>query len=122
MCGLEVLVYPIAKEIPNVTQFFVVGHNRQKAAKGSKTSLVVALDDTAGSLCDFLRPFADAAVNLKRIQSRPIVGHPNTYMFLVEIDGTEDDQSVRKAFEGAKRIAAKFYDVGSYPVSPRYQT
>lgn len=122
VCGLEVLVYPIEKDVPNVTQFFVVGHSRQEASKGTKTSLVVALDNTAGSLCDFLRPFADAGVNLTRIQSRPIVGHPNTYMFLVEVAGTENDTAVRKAFDGAKLVATKFFDVGAYPVAPRYQT
>lgn len=120
-CGLEVLVYPIEKEVPNVTQFFVVGHNRQEAAKGAKTSLVVALDNTPGSLCAFLRPFAESGVNLTRIQSRPIVGQPNTYRFLVELVGTENHPAVSKALQCARQIATKFYDVGAYPVAPRYQ-
>ena len=121
VCGLEVLSYPIAEDVPNVTQFFVVGHSRKEASKGTKTSLVIALDNKPGSLCSFLRPFAESLVNLTRIESRPIVGHPNTYMFLVEVVGTESTLAVRKAFEGAKLVAAKFCDVGSYPVTDRYQ-
>jgi prephenate dehydratase len=122
MYGLDVIAYPILEEVPNITQFFVMGHGRQDAANGEKTSLVVALPNHAGSLFSFLKPFAEAGVNLTRIESRPTVGHPNTYRFLVELHGTEKDESVRRAFEGAQQVATQFYNVGSYPVLPRYQS
>ena len=122
MCGLEVLVYPIEEDIPNVTQFFVVGHKRHESLNNTKTSLVVALPNKSGSLFDFLRPFAEAGVNLTRIESRPIVGQPNTYRFLVEVAGTERDEAVRNSFDGAKAVSTQFYDVGSYPVTARYQS
>jgi len=122
MCGLEVLVYPIKDEVPNVTQFFVVGRTRQNAANSEKTSLVVALPNEPGSLFKFLKPFADSNVDLTRIESRPIVGHPNTYMFLVEVKGTESNPAVRNAFDGAKSASTKFHDVGSYPVCARFKS
>ena len=122
MCGLEVLVYPIEEDIPNVTQFFVVGRTRQEPSKSSKTSLVVALPNRPGALFDFLRPFADSKVNLTRIESRPIYGKPNTYRFLIEVAGTDIDEAVREACAGAKLVATQFHDVGSYPVTTRYQS
>jgi chorismate mutase/prephenate dehydratase len=120
--GLEVIAYPVRDEVPNITQFFVVGHDRQDAAAGQKTSLVVALENKAGSLFSFLKPFAEAGVNLTRIESRPTVGQPNTYRFLVELHGTENDEAVRIAFRGAQAVSTQFFNVGSYPVVPRYQS
>jgi chorismate mutase/prephenate dehydratase len=120
--GLDVLYYPIEKDIPNVTQFFVVGHSHQMTSDSKKTSLVVALPDRAGSLCSFLKPFRDAEVNLKRIQSRPIIGQPNTYMFFIEIDGKETDDPVRAALGEAEKVATSIKSLGSYPVKARYQS
>lgn len=122
MYGLEVLSYPIAEDIPNVTQFFVIGHHRSTTVECRKTSFIVALPDEAGSLCSFLEPFRDAAVSLKRIQSRPIVGHPNTYMFFIEIDGSESDASVQAALARASSVARRIDSLGSYPVKPRYRS
>lgn len=120
--GLDVLHYPIEKDIPNVTQFFVVGHLHQTLPDSRKTSFVVALPDRAGSLCSFLKPFDDAQVNLKRIQSRPIIGQPNTYMFFVEIEGRETDEPVRAALAEAGKTATSIKSLGSYPVKARYQS
>ncbi len=120
--GLEVVAYPIREEVPNITQFFVVGHTRQEAASAEKTSLVVALKNQAGSLYSFLKPFAEAGVNLTRIESRPTVGQPNTYRFLVELHGTEKEEAVRAAFRGAQEVSTQFHNVGSYPVLPRYES
>ncbi len=122
MYGLEVVAYPIRDEVPNITQFFVVGHTREETAQAEKTSLVVALANHAGSLFSFLKPFAETGVNLTRIESRPTVGQPNTYRFLVELHGTEKDDAVRAAFRGAQAVSTQFYNVGSYPVLPRYQS
>ena len=116
--GLDVLEYPVRKEVPNVTQFFVVGRTRQDA--GEKTVLVVGLPNHPGSLCGFLQPFAQNEVNLSRIQSRPIVGEPNTYRFLVEIKGTPRDAAVQQALAGAEKIATHIWNIGSFPVRPRY--
>jgi len=122
MYGLEVLSYPIAEDVPNVTQFFVIGHHKVTALECRKTSFIVALPDEAGSLCSFLEPFRDAAVSLKRIQSRPIIGHPNTYMFFIEIDGCEWDDNVQQALARANAVARRIDSLGSYPVKPRYRS
>jgi chorismate mutase/prephenate dehydratase len=122
MYGLEILDCPLCPDVPNVTQFFVVGHGRRDLAGCDKTSLVVALHNEPGSLCGFLQPFAEARVNLTRIESRPIMGQPNTYRFLVEVSGTESDPAVAAALAGAAAVSTQFQNVGSYPVLPRYQS
>lgn len=122
MYGLEVLEYPLCADVANVTQFFLMGHERRPVGEGEKTSLVVALPNHPGSLYSFLKPFAEAGVNLTRIESRPMMGQPNTYRFLVELHGTEKEPQVQQAFAGARSVSTHFANVGSYPVVPRYES
>jgi len=118
----DILAYEIRNEIPNVTQFFLVGRERNTSEDNKKTSLVVTLPNQPGGLVHFLNPFADSGVNLTRIQSRPVVGEPNTYNFLIELDHAESDPAVNAALKQAKEFTVRLNHVGSYPVMPRYQS
>jgi prephenate dehydratase len=125
--GLDILLFPIADEVPNVTQFLLIGHKGQaqtgaKEAAQSKTSLVVKLANEAGSLCRFLSVFDAGRVNLTRIESSPVAGEPNTYRFFIEIDGGENNQAVRAALEAARKVSISTRSVGSYPAARRYQS
>jgi len=122
--GLDVLHFPIEAEVPNVTQFFAITRAGINVPPGddSKTSLVVMLPDSSGSLCDFLTPFARAAVNLKRIESRPIRGRPNTYRFFVEVDGHTSSPEVRQALSNAEAVSESIHNMGSYPAGTRYES
>ncbi len=118
----DILAQEIRNDIPNVTQFFLVGRERNNSGDNKKTSLVVTLPNHPGGLVHFLNPFADSNVNLTRIQSRPVTGAPNTYNFLIELDRTESDPSVGKALKLAKKVTLRLHNVGSYPVMPRYKS
>jgi prephenate dehydratase len=120
--GMDILEAHLREDVQNVTQFLLIGRNKHESLTGGKTSLVVALPNHAGSLVDFLTPWKNAGINLTRIESRPIIGQPNTYRFLVEIIGTSKDPSVYTAMAQAKALSQQFYDVGSYPVVPRYES
>lgn len=121
--GLEVLHYPIAGEVPNVTQFFLIGHEeRGPVAADERTGLVVELPDNPGSLCRFLTPLSEAGVNMKRLESRPIRGQPNKYRFYIEIEGSPALETVKKALALATADGAGIRSLGSYPASARFVT
>jgi prephenate dehydratase len=121
--GLDVLHHPIAGEVPNITQFFLIGHgNREPVASDERTGLVVELPDTPGSLCRFLTPLSDASVNMKRLESRPIRGQPNQYRFYVEIEGSPALKQVSDALDRAKSDGASIRSLGSYPASSRFES
>ena len=61
----------------------------------------------------FLRSFA--AINLKRLESRPLRGQPNKYRFFVEIEGSPAEPHVAAALDRAKADGATIRSVGSYP-------
>lgn len=119
--GLEVLEFPIGQDGQNVTQFFVLGHKRNTAKeKNSRTSLVVTLPNTPGSLVDFLEPFKNHGLNLTRIISRPIAGQPETHAFLADIGCARSDRNVQKALKAAEKVASHLRLLGTYPVRERY--
>ncbi|MFK5921455.1 MAG: prephenate dehydratase domain-containing protein [Verrucomicrobiota bacterium] len=125
--GLEILQFPIADEVPNVTQFFLIGHPGQSfpgenLAEGFKTSLVVKLANQAGTLCQLLSVFGEQGVNLTRIESNPVAGEPNTYRFFIEIDGDENDPAVMAALQAAQACSISIRSAGSYPAVCRYQS
>lgn len=121
--ALEILHFPIAGEVPNVTQFFLVGHQANAAsAANNRTALVVELPDRPGSLCKFLTPLSDAGVNMKRLESRPIRGQPNKYKFYIEIEGSIAEPKVADALAKANAEAADIRSIGAYPSGTRFES
>lgn len=121
--GLQVLHFPIAGEVPNITQFYLLGHVRNTPAlEHDRTALVVELPDRPGSLCRFLTPLSDNSINLKRLESRPIRGQPNKYRFYIEIEGSTADLRVQQALEQTRIDGATIRSVGSYSASSRFES
>ncbi len=121
--GLDILHYPIEADTTNVTEFLVVAHQANAPSpKNSRTSLAVELPDSSGSLFRFLGPLANSGINLKRIESRPIVGHPNKYRFFVEIEGNTADGRIRSVLDEAKQFCIQMRNFGSYPSDIRLES
>ena len=121
--ALSILHFPIAGEVPNVTQFFLLAHRANDVSTANnRTALVVELPDRPGSLCKFLTPLSDAGVNMKRLESRPIRGQPNQYKFYIEIEGTTAEPRVAAALAKASNEAAGIRTVGVYPSGSRFES
>jgi len=121
--GLALLHFPIAGEVPNITQFYLLGHQENATSTANnRTALVVELPDRAGSLCRFLTPLSDAGVNLKRLESRPIRGQPNKYRFYIEIEGSPAEPRFQSALEQTRADGAMLRSVGSYQAGQRYES
>jgi chorismate mutase/prephenate dehydratase len=121
--GLSILQFPIRPTKANVTRFFVVeprtsGH--VLVGKRWKTSATLRLKNTCGSLHAFLGAFARNSVNLRMIISRPIPGSPESYVFVMEVDGAIEEPPVKKAFAKASTWCEELSLLGSYPSRPRY--
>lgn len=121
--GLALLHFPIAGEVPNITQFYLLGHQENGvSSENNRTALVVELPDRPGSLCRFLTPLSDAGVNLKRLESRPLRGQPNKYRFYIEIEGSPAEPRFQSALDQTRADGAVLRSVGSYPAGKRFES
>lgn len=121
--SLSLLHFPIAGEVPNITQFYLLGPQENPlSTANNRTALVVELPDRAGSLCRFLTPLSEASVNLKRLESRPIRGQPNKYRFYIEIEGSPAEPGFQSALDQTRADGASLRSIGSYPAGRRFES
>lgn len=82
---LLVLAEDIQDRSSNATRFFVVAPPSEMTTSGGKTSVIIyPSTDYAGLLLELLEAFADRAINLTRIESRPSGTRLGDYLFHVD--------------------------------------
>lgn len=118
--GCEILREGVADEASNVTRFVWIAPagTEPKAGGEWKTTLVFSElgEDHPGALVEALREFSSRAVNLSRIESRPLRLGLGRYMFFIDIEGSEADPAVAEAIDALRGKAESVRILGSYPV------
>ena len=72
--------------------------------------------DHPGALVEALTEFSSRAVNLVRIESRPLRRGLGRYRFFIDLEGAEADQPVSGAVAALRSKAESVRVLGSYPV------
>lgn len=103
----------------NYTRFWVIGHQSPGRTGADKTSLMFSIRDGVGALHAMLKPFANNAINLTKIESRPFRRKPWQYIFFLDIEGHADDDNVRAAVEQVRSTTGFMKVLGSYPKGTR---
>jgi prephenate dehydratase len=85
----------------------------QLNAKVRKLSLAMRLAHQPGALLAALRPFSEHGVNLLKIESRPIHGHPWEYQFFLDVQ-TEDPAKLHEALHEVRATTSFFRVLGRY--------
>lgn len=119
--GLEILAEEIQSAALNITRFlaFVREGAAPKGLQREKTSLAFSVHHKPGALLESLKVFADHAINLTKLESRPIPANPFEYSFFVDFLGGTDDVSVKAALAELERGARHVKVLGSYPAAER---
>ncbi|MDQ3886726.1 MAG: prephenate dehydratase [Actinomycetota bacterium] len=84
-----------------------------------RTSLVAVAADRPGALLEVLAEFALRAINLTRIESRPMKGRLGEYRFFLDCDGHVSDPGVGDALAELYRRCPSVRFLGSYPRTGR---
>lgn len=117
--GCEVLRENVEDEANNVTRFVWIAPAGTAPKPGDtwKTSLVFSElgEDHPGALVEALREFSSRAVNLSRIESRPLRQELGRYMFFCDLEGALSDPPVAAAVEALRGKAESVRILGSYP-------
>ncbi len=115
--GLNILASNIEDDPNNTTRFLVIGKHDPAATGDDITAIVMSGHrNQPGALFKLLQPFADAGLDMTRIESRPIKGAAvPDYYFFIDFSGHVTNDKVRKALDSVRANAAFFKILGSYP-------
>jgi prephenate dehydratase len=118
--GCAILRHGVEDEPDNVTRFiWLAPAGTEPRGDGPwRTSLVFSElgDDRPGALVDALAEFSNRAVNLSRIESRPLRRGLGRYMFFLDLEGAATEEVVAEAIDALRSKAESVRVLGSYPV------
>ncbi len=97
----------------NRTRFLIISKDFKNGKSGNdKTTLIVNLPDSPGSLARFLQMFEEKKINLTKIESRPLRGGDQfRSWFYIDFDGHIDDIDVQEII-ATHQVQVKW--IGSY--------
>jgi len=113
--SLNVLKEGIQDNDDNSTRFVVLASNRVEKTGDDKTTLAFTVNHKPGGLYQALKIFADMDINLTKIESRPMRTLLGEYLFLVDLEGHEDEAGIGLALEQLRGQSRFFKILGSYP-------
>ncbi|MFX0083688.1 MAG: prephenate dehydratase [Candidatus Hodarchaeota archaeon] len=114
---LKVLSSNIEDNPLNFTRFLIISKRENDDKEGKiKTSLVFVTKHIPGALYRVLKIFADANINLLKIESRPRRRGRWEYIFLMDFEGDKNEEYIRKIFEKMNENVIWFKILGSYPM------
>jgi prephenate dehydratase len=98
----------------NYTRFVLLSPEPGMPAAADKISLVVFLLHRPGALHQALEPIARQNINLVKIESRPIVGHPFEYCFYLDLMAPPEASGTQAALEELRRRTREVRILGCY--------
>ncbi len=113
--GLKVAQAGIEDVKENYTRFLILGREEMDSTGKDKTSLLFSAPHEVGALCRILQVFAQAGINLTKIESRPSKEKAWDYLFYVDFEGHAREDKVKQALEAIKGMALTLKVLGSYP-------
>jgi prephenate dehydratase len=121
--GLEILAERVQTVQENITRFFLISRRGPKRPHpprikrpryGKKTSVVCALANEPGALYRLLACFAEADVNLTKLESRPRRDPPWEYLFYLDLDGGRSEKAVAASLRAARKATTFLQVLGTY--------
>jgi prephenate dehydratase len=102
----------------NYTRFVLLSPQAGTPDAANKISLVMFLLHEPGALHKALEPIARQNINLIKIESRPIVGHPFEYSFYLDVMASPQASGTQAALDELRRRTREVRILGCYVAAP----
>jgi prephenate dehydratase/chorismate mutase/prephenate dehydratase len=109
--NLAVIKENIEDDTANFTRFVLLSKEKSEE-EGGKCSVAFTTRDRFGELYAILKIFSDAKINLIRIESRPSPVEKGRYVFLVDFNGSDRDERIKKTLEAVEKKAVMYKLLG----------
>lgn len=113
--GLELIQANIEDNTDNVTRFAVLGQDETQPTGKDKTSIMFQIPHRSGALAEAMRIFSELGLNMTWIESFPIPGNRQEYLFFIEFEGHREEPVARRALETLSQQTLRLEVLGSYP-------
>jgi prephenate dehydratase len=113
--GAQILREHLEDHRENYTRFLLLVPGQAIPEGANKLSLAFQLKHLPGALTRALEIFSRRAINLMKIESRPIPGSPWQYRFYVDLQASLRDADTAAALEELKQCTADLRVLGCYP-------
>ena len=116
---LKVLSSKIEDNTSNYTRFLVISKEENKIKEGKiRSSIVYVTKHIPGALYCVLKLFADADINLLKIESRPRRKGRWEYIFLMDFEGdAKNNPNIQKVLKEMNQSVIWYKILGSYPIT-----
>ncbi|MFP4376431.1 MAG: 3-deoxy-7-phosphoheptulonate synthase [Spirochaetales bacterium] len=116
--GMRVIKEGIETNPSNYTRFVILSRQEQQLdGKPTMASFVFSTPDRPGALFSAMQIMADAELNLKKLESRPIAGKPWQYMFYVDVELPEKPAQFDEAIRELDSVVTDLRVLGRYRAS-----
>lgn len=117
---LKILDIDVQNDDDNYTRFAVISRLPNK--RGNKASIIFSVVHEPGSLLKALAPYREAGLNLTKIESRPIIGKPWEYIFIVDFILHKDTTKLNKVLNEMKKSTSYLKLLGLYETGKIYES
>lgn len=113
--GLDVLAEHIEDNPTNTTRFAVIGDHVPPRTGDDRTAMLFQIAHQSGALADVMNVFKRNHVNLTWIDSFPVPGSSQEYLFFAAMEGHESDANLKRAVAALEKSTLRLEILGSFP-------
>ncbi len=113
----KIIAGPINDNQHNYTRFFLLTSDRTPKPGANKTSIILETGHQPGALYNALGVFAQAGINLSKLDSHPIASDRQHYAFYIDFEAAVDANLEHPVFAELRELGCKITVLGSYPAA-----